>query len=149
MYVGILPACVYVHYIHAWWLQRPGIRFPGTGFKDSWEPPCGCWESSLGPLVEETVLLTLWWSWSSTTYLLSFCFCFCFFFHFSFSLIVVLKQDLLILADLEFTALTKLALQQSSCLWPSCSRIRGIQHGLQSRIFSLSLGWDGMAQKCS
>ena len=33
----------------------------GVGFHfitDGWEPPCGCWELNLGPLEEQSVLLT-------------------------------------------------------------------------------------------
>jgi hypothetical protein len=44
-----LPACVYVHYVHAWCLQRPeeDIRSPGTGNTDGFETPYGHWEPKL------------------------------------------------------------------------------------------------------
>jgi hypothetical protein len=35
-----------------------GVRVPGTGVTDSCEPPCGCLELNLGPLEEQSVLLT-------------------------------------------------------------------------------------------
>lgn len=34
-----------------------GVRAPGTGVIDSWEPPCGFWELNPGPLQEQRVLL--------------------------------------------------------------------------------------------
>ena len=34
------------------------IGSPGTGITDDCGPPCGCWESKLGPLQEQPVLLT-------------------------------------------------------------------------------------------
>jgi hypothetical protein len=34
------------------------IRGPGTGVVDGCELPCGCWESNLGLLEEQPVLLT-------------------------------------------------------------------------------------------
>ena len=47
-----LSACIYVHHVNACCLWRPeeSIRSPGTGVKDGYELPCGCWESNLGPL---------------------------------------------------------------------------------------------------
>ena len=49
----------HVYVPHEWW-QRPeeGIRAPGTGITDSYEPSCGCWKSKRGPLGEQPVLLT-------------------------------------------------------------------------------------------
>ena len=54
-----LPACMYVYHVCAWCLWRPeeGIRSPGTGVTDGCEPPYGYWESNLGPLEEQQVLL--------------------------------------------------------------------------------------------
>ena len=37
---------------------RRGIRSPGTGVTDGWEPPCGCRELNSGPLEEQAMLLT-------------------------------------------------------------------------------------------
>jgi hypothetical protein len=34
------------------------VRFPATGVTDSCELPCGFWELNLGPLEEQSVLLT-------------------------------------------------------------------------------------------
>lgn len=31
---------------------------PGTGTADGWGLPCECWESNLGPLVEQPVLVS-------------------------------------------------------------------------------------------
>jgi hypothetical protein len=47
-YMYILPecthACMYVHHMHIWCLQRPeeDIRFPRIGVTDGCEPPCEC-----------------------------------------------------------------------------------------------------------
>jgi len=35
-----------------------GIRRSGTGVRGGYEPPCGDWELSSGPLEEQPVLLT-------------------------------------------------------------------------------------------
>ena len=35
-----------------------GVRSPVTGSSDSYNLPCGCWELNLGPLEEQSVLLT-------------------------------------------------------------------------------------------
>jgi hypothetical protein len=37
---------------------REGNKSFGTGVTDSCEPPCVCWELNLGPLKEQSVLLT-------------------------------------------------------------------------------------------
>ena len=42
-------------YVH--WCE--GVRSPGTGFSDSCELSCGCWELNLRPLEELLVLLTV------------------------------------------------------------------------------------------
>jgi hypothetical protein len=34
------------------------VGSPGTGVRDSCDLPCKCWELNLGPLEEQTVLLT-------------------------------------------------------------------------------------------
>jgi hypothetical protein len=54
----ILPTCIYVYYLRAWCSPRPpsperGIGPSGTGFIDSREPPCRCWESNPGLLEEQ------------------------------------------------------------------------------------------------
>lgn len=43
-----------------WCRRRPeeGVRFPGTGVADRCELPHGFWESHLGPLAEQPVILT-------------------------------------------------------------------------------------------
>lgn len=58
MCLGILPACISVHNIHAWCLRRQedGVRFPGTRVRNSCELPCGHWLSSLGFLQQQAVL---------------------------------------------------------------------------------------------
>jgi hypothetical protein len=45
MCISVLPACV-------------SVRFPGTRITDSCELLRGCWELNLGPLEEQSVLLT-------------------------------------------------------------------------------------------
>ena len=37
--------------------KRASDRSPGTGVTDSCKPPCGCWESNLGTLEEQSMLL--------------------------------------------------------------------------------------------
>lgn len=50
----ILSACMSVYHVHDWCPGVPeeGVRFPGTRVTDACEPPCGCWESNIGPLEE-------------------------------------------------------------------------------------------------
>lgn len=47
-----LPAYMSLYHRCAWCSGRSeeGIRSPETGYPDAFEPPCGCWEPSLGPL---------------------------------------------------------------------------------------------------
>ena len=47
---------VYLSLFYVHWCE--GIRSPGTGFSDSYELPCGCWELNPGPREEQSVLLT-------------------------------------------------------------------------------------------
>ena len=47
---------VYLTLFYVHWCE--GVRSPGTGFSDSCELPCGCWELNPGPLEEQSVLLT-------------------------------------------------------------------------------------------
>lgn len=60
MCVSVLPGCILVHNMHAWCPQRSEevIRFPGKGVKDGCTPPCGCWESNMGPQEEQPVFLS-------------------------------------------------------------------------------------------
>jgi hypothetical protein len=58
--VGLLPARLSVSHISAWYLQRSeeNTEFPETGVTNGFELPCGCWESNLGPLEEQPMLVT-------------------------------------------------------------------------------------------
>ena len=58
--MSVLPECMSEYHLYIWCLCRSeeGIGFPGTGVADGCEPLCGCWESNLGPLEEQQVLLT-------------------------------------------------------------------------------------------
>ena len=61
MCMGVLPACMSVNHLHAWDPRRPedDIRSPETGVIGGCKLlPYGCWELNLGPLEEQTVLLT-------------------------------------------------------------------------------------------
>lgn len=53
-------ACIGAHYVYAWypWRSEEGTGYPGTGIMDSYESPCGCWESNSDPLQQQQVLLT-------------------------------------------------------------------------------------------
>lgn len=52
-----LNAHMYVHHVHAWCSQRweEGIRPPGTGVTDGWEPTCERWELILPHFQEQQV----------------------------------------------------------------------------------------------
>jgi hypothetical protein len=56
---GFLPGCLCTVCV-PWCPKRPeeGVRSHGTGVRERCEPPWGCWESNLGPLEEQPVLLT-------------------------------------------------------------------------------------------
>ena len=58
--MGVLPAWMSVHHMHAWCPSRPeeGIRCPGTEVTDCWKQPCVCWDLNPGPLQKEQGLLT-------------------------------------------------------------------------------------------
>lgn len=60
MYMGVLPACMYVLQVHIWclWRSEHSARFPRTGVTFGCEPPYEWWESSQGPLQEQQALLT-------------------------------------------------------------------------------------------
>lgn len=62
MCMVVLPACMPVHHLCAWCLQRGQKRAsdsPRTGAADHCEPPCGRWELNLGPQEKQPVLLTV------------------------------------------------------------------------------------------
>lgn len=46
LHMGVIPACISVNHVHAWWLWRleDGVRCLGTRVMDSGEAPCGSWE---------------------------------------------------------------------------------------------------------
>ena len=48
---------IFIVYLTLFYVHE-GIRSPATGYLDSCELPCGCWELNLGPLEEQSVLLT-------------------------------------------------------------------------------------------
>ena len=58
--VSCLQVCVCVHRMHAWCPRKPeeDTIAPGTGAKDGYELPCGCWELNSGPLDEQTKSLS-------------------------------------------------------------------------------------------
>lgn len=56
----ILPARVFVHYVHRWWPWRSEEDIIPTAFRvmDGYELPCRCWEPNLSPLQEQHSFLT-------------------------------------------------------------------------------------------
>jgi hypothetical protein len=58
--MGILPACMYVQHMYArcLWRSEEGIVVPGTGTRDSCEPPREGQEQNLVPLEKQPGLLT-------------------------------------------------------------------------------------------
>ena len=58
--MSCLHACMHVHYLCAWCLQRPkeSVRSLGTRVTDGCDPPNSCWELNLGPMEKKPVLLT-------------------------------------------------------------------------------------------
>jgi hypothetical protein len=52
----IFILCASVLWLHVCLCE--GARSPGTGVTGWWKLPCGCWELNLGPLEEQSVLLT-------------------------------------------------------------------------------------------
>lgn len=48
------------HNLRAWcpWDPKDGVEAQGTGVKDEYELPRGCWELNLDPPEEEKVFLT-------------------------------------------------------------------------------------------
>jgi hypothetical protein len=60
MCMSVLPVCMCVHHICAWYPWRPeGVRFLGPGVIDSCEPPRGCWESNPSSLKKQVLLTAL------------------------------------------------------------------------------------------
>lgn len=57
--MSVLPTCMCVDYVHSWCPQttEEGRRPPATGVKNCCVLPCRCWELSLCPLLEQSVLL--------------------------------------------------------------------------------------------
>lgn len=51
---GVLPACLSIHQVCVWCQRelKEGTGFSGTGVIGGCEPPCQCWELSLGSLEE-------------------------------------------------------------------------------------------------
>ena len=49
LHMSILPACMSVHRVHAWypWNSEEDTRSLGTGVINSWELPCECWELNM------------------------------------------------------------------------------------------------------
>lgn len=58
--MGIWSACMTVHHIFAWFLRRPeeGIGSPETQVREGCQLPCEGWESTLGLLEAQPVLLS-------------------------------------------------------------------------------------------
>lgn len=59
MYLSIVPACTYVHHVHACSSQRPKEEFgsSGTGVPGCCKLSRGCWQQGLSPLQQKQVLL--------------------------------------------------------------------------------------------
>jgi hypothetical protein len=53
-------ACIYIYiYPHVCLVSvAKRVRYSGAEVTDGFEPPIGCWDSNLGPLQEQPVLLT-------------------------------------------------------------------------------------------
>jgi hypothetical protein len=58
--MSVWSACMPVYCMLAWllWKSKEGSRSPGAGVTDICELPHRCWESNLGLLEEQPVLLT-------------------------------------------------------------------------------------------
>lgn len=53
MYMSVLPECMNVQTIHVLGCPKradESVSFLGTGIRDGYEPPHGCWELNLGPV---------------------------------------------------------------------------------------------------
>lgn len=63
MCMDVLPACMSMYHMHAWYLQRLGVQSSGTEVMD-------CCETKLGWMVKQSILLTakpfLWHNVTST-----------------------------------------------------------------------------------
>jgi hypothetical protein len=53
--VSILLACRPVHHMLSWCPRRSeeGVKFPGTGDKNGYSPPCLCWDSNPDTVQEQ------------------------------------------------------------------------------------------------
>ena len=60
MCTGVLSPCMCAFHIHAYYPKKPegGVRSLGAEVTDGCEVMGGCWELSLGPLEEQSLLLT-------------------------------------------------------------------------------------------
>ena len=56
-YFICMGACMSVHHVHSVSSEARKREFPGTGVRDYFELPCGCWASKLCSLDEQPVLL--------------------------------------------------------------------------------------------
>lgn len=53
--MSVWPICLYVCHTYVWCPQgSEGIRYPGTVVIDDYETRCGCWNSNLRPLQEQS-----------------------------------------------------------------------------------------------
>lgn len=58
-WINVLPACISVRYVYTWHLGTPeeGVKSSGTVVIFSCELPHGYWDSNLGPLKDQKMLL--------------------------------------------------------------------------------------------
>jgi hypothetical protein len=57
--IDVPSTCTSVYYSHAGtWEADKHMGSSGAGVNDGCEPPCGCWELNLGPLEDQSLLLT-------------------------------------------------------------------------------------------
>jgi hypothetical protein len=57
-YVHGCFACMHIYMPVACRDEKVVLRVPGTGVTDSWESPCGRWESNSGALEEQLLVFT-------------------------------------------------------------------------------------------
>jgi hypothetical protein len=58
--LSVLPACMYVHHVCAWCLQKSegDVGFSGVEVVDDLEPTSGCWKLNSAPLQEQQILFS-------------------------------------------------------------------------------------------